>query len=601
MTIWRFYTHNAREFFRHWGTYIILIGGTNLFISTLLIPIFTNLAQLIVAMGHVSYLSYTNFLQVMTQKPLTVLLLALLLIVMMLAVYWQFAFTIIGLQAIYHDQRQPFWQHVKASFISFKNLRPLSVLLLLGYFIVILPFGHIIFSSRLLDKIQIPDFIVTFITTKPLLSAILLTIYVVILYFAVRLITFVPILVTQKISAKKALQQSWRVTKHRFWGVVFRVALVNIMNLIVAYGIELGIYLLQHYFDVSVQKWALTAGIINLGIVQLVFELLAVCNTMMLLRVAIQLAEEAQLIPAVTVQKTLVIRHRIWRRVFAVLILLGFAGTYSLYNYVYLKGMTRNAPLVISHRGVDDGNGVQNTIPALQKTSKEHPDMVEMDIHETKDNQFIVMHDENLQDLTGVNAKPRDLTLAQLTKLTARENGQAAKVASFDDYLSAAEKLHQKLLVEIKTTKQDSPNMLNNFIQKYEKRLLADKDQIHSLDYNVVAGLKKKAPKLFVSYIMPYNLIFPRTKANAYTMEMSTVDADFVTQASAAKQKTYAWTVDDENSMQKMLFLNVDGIISDDVTTLQQVIKANLDHPSYAKQILQFNSNLPSFGSAPEN
>ena len=34
-----------------------------------------------------------------------------------------------------------------------------------------------------------------------------------------------------------------------------------------------------------------------------------------------------------------------------------------------------------------------------------------MDVQETKDGQFVMMHDANIKNLTGVNANPQDLTL----------------------------------------------------------------------------------------------------------------------------------------------------------------------------------------------
>lgn len=37
---------------------------------------------------------------------------------------------------------------------------------------------------------------------------------------------------------------------------------------------------------------------------------------------------------------------------------------------LYLKGADMQRPVTISHRGVSDKNGVQNTIPALEKDSK---------------------------------------------------------------------------------------------------------------------------------------------------------------------------------------------------------------------------------------
>ena len=42
-------------------------------------------------------------------------------------------------------------------------------------------------------------------------------------------------------------------------------------------------------------------------------------------------------------------------------------------------------------------------------------------------------------------------------------------ITSFDQYLKAAAKIKQKLLIEVKTTPNDSPKMLQNFNKKYGK------------------------------------------------------------------------------------------------------------------------------------
>ncbi len=85
-----------------------------------------------------------------------------------------------------------------------------------------------------------------------------------------------------------------------------------------------------------------------------------------------------------------------------------------------------------------------------------------MDVQETKDGHFVVMHDANLRHLTGVNGTPQDLTLKELTNLTVTENGVQAPVCSFDSYLEKAHKLNQKLLIEIKTSKKDSMTLSND-------------------------------------------------------------------------------------------------------------------------------------------
>lgn len=250
--------------------------------------------------------------------------------------------------------------------------------------------------------------------------------------------------------------------------------------------------------------------------------------------------------------------------------------------------------MTISHRGVAEENGVQNTIAAMKKTHRLHPDYIEMDLHETKDHQFVVLHDDNLKKLTGVNKRPAQLTLRQITQLTARENGYQAKIASFDDYLATAERLHQKLLVEIKPTPDDSKQMLVNFTRRYGKRLIRDHDRVHSLDYTVVEQLKKLQPRLYVMYVQPYNFTYPNVAANGYSMEYSTLTNDFIIQAHLQHKQVFAWTVNRPNVMKQMMYDNVDGIITDNLNELNTAIRQYEGQQSYASRLLNFIMVIPA-------
>lgn len=127
---------------------------------------------------------------------------------------------------------------------------------------------------------------------------------------------------------------------------------------------------------------------------------------------------------------------------------------FAVEGYMYLIFPLETVPVTISHRGVSQENGVQNTIQSLEKTALLKPDYIEMDVQETKDGQFVMMHDANLFNLAGVNASPQDLTLAELTALEVSENGYRTKISSFDAYLNRANELGQRLLIEIKTSKK---------------------------------------------------------------------------------------------------------------------------------------------------
>ncbi len=84
-------------------------------------------------------------------------------------------------------------------------------------------------------------------------------------------------------------------------------------------------------------------------------------------------------------------------------------------------------------------------------------------------------------------------------------------------------------------------------------------------------------------------------------MEETTLDDNFVNQAHAENQAVFAWTVDDEDDMQSMIFLNVDGIITDNLSDLQETIKENFDHPSYASRLLIYASQLENDNSEQGN
>ena len=87
----------------------------------------------------------------------------------------------------------------------------------------------------------------------------------------------------------------------------------------------------------------------------------------------------------------------------------------------------------------------------------------------------------------------------------------------------------KKLLIEIKTSRKDSPDMMKRFMEKYGTVLKQNGHQMQSLDYHVIDQVLAYDTQIPVFLILPYNSIFPRTKATGYTMEYSTLDENFVT------------------------------------------------------------------------
>lgn len=241
-------------------------------------------------------------------------------------------------------------------------------------------------------------------------------------------------------------------------------------------------------------------------------------------------------------------------------------------------------PVAISHRGVSQKDGVQNTLPAAEKTRRLHPDYIEIDVHETADQKFVVVHDENLRQLTGINHKPRQLTLKQLQKLVADENGHRAHLVSFDQYLEFAQKYRQKLLVEIKTTPADSPRMLQHFNQRYGRRLQQNHAWLHSMDLRAVQELHRLNPKLAVMAIQPYVLGWP-SRHVGWNVEYSMLNPLLIAQLHFNHQPICVWTVDDPDTMRQAALMGVDGIVTDNLKALDIALKDTERHHDYATRL----------------
>lgn len=578
----------SREFQKHWLQYLSLFILLDLLNQFIVIPLFRYVTTFVLQAGAIPFISYQNVITIITSNTLDFGLLIVELIVLIMAVYIEFSFLLLGIHSIKesHFNFRNVW---KQTFRSLTHMRLGSILLLTVYFILIVPFVDIVYRTPLLAKIQIPQFIMDYMTRSIWLLVGLIAFFVIATILGLRWVITLPLMTYQKMKTRAAMKKSWHMTGHKEWWQLIKrlvlIGIVSILALAIGYGV---IYLCQMAWDLLPKSIAFIGASINMLLIQVVAEFVAVWAGVVSLLIVTQPVKMPKF--SDNGKKHNLKFFYVLTGILAVIAI----GDAAVNNNFYLKGINLKKPLIISHRGVNNHNGVQNSIAALKKTAKLKPDLVEIDLHETKDNQFVVLHDENLEKLAGVNKKPKELTLKQLTKLILKEDGHTAKLASFDQYLKAAQKLNQKLLIEIKTTPQDSKKMLNNFNKKYAKTILKNKYQVQSLDYRVVSGLHDINPKLFVLYIQPYNFTYPHSVADGYSMEYSTLNNDFIWQAHLQNHPVYAWTVNTEDIMKRMMFIHADGLITDDVKLAKKTIRDFESRQNYAERLKNYLLIFPT-------
>lgn len=572
-------------FKKHFWQYLFLFLCLDFFNQYLLIPFSRFLNTYLFQVISVPFSSLQFIDTIITHHPFVCIALVIEVLFYMWLIYLEFAILLIGINSIRAAcSLKKFLKEVQQA-VKPRNFS--AVLLVLLYTFLVIPVAEVIFRTPLLSKIQMGEFIWDYMTRKIILGGILLLFYLLIIIVGARLIFTLPKMILKQEKFKAAFAESWQMTKRGgYWKTISKILLLLLLSTILLVIFYLGCYLLQLLWDVFPGQFSFIMANINLFLIQVVSALTLAWFMWVCAGILVK--------PLKLKQKKYSKKHRRsnWILWVTILFLISSFGLIKN-NSWYLDNTETKQPLIISHRGVNGNNGVQNTIPALKDTVKSKPDLVEMDLHETKDKKFVVLHDANLSKLTGINKKPSQLTLKKLTSLMAYENGHRAKIVSFDHYLDVAKKDKQRLLIEIKTTPADSKQMLEDFNRKYGKIILNRNYQIHSINYQVITKLHKINPELPVFYIQPYNFIYPTSLADGYSMEYSTLNPDFIRQAHKQKKAVYVWTVDNPNVMKKMLYDHVDGLITNNLEEAKVAVRQYEHNLSYANYLLNYIMTIP--------
>ncbi|MFN6860296.1 glycerophosphoryl diester phosphodiesterase membrane domain-containing protein [Enterococcus hirae] len=585
---------NAWDFLKGTQAYFRDVLIMHLFILFICLPLLNSTTRFILNRGAIDYISSDNISTILSQHPGVLLSLTAVLLTILLLVYFEFTFLLMSVYFIKKQTPISLKQLLQATFRQLKKIRPLTFLFFLAYFVLILPISGLSFNSDLLSKVKIPAFIMDFIfTNRWIVVSSFILFYIFLAYIGIRLIFALPEMILRDRPFKQAVKESWYLTKSRFFAILGQFIIIGGSILLISFAGYLIVLLAQIIVEQFFPNYSLISAVFAMTILQAILLFNIVMSTVGIFYIIIDFMDDEGFLPETPNWFRLESpnkRFSVLKNTSLVLFAVFFGVGVCLYNMDYLTSASQAKPVTISHRGVSGGNSAQNTLAALEKTSRTyHPDYVEMDVQETKDGQFVVMHDFNLKKLTGINKAPQDLTLKELEKLKVTENGAKEPVVSFDTYLKRANELNQKLLIEIKNSKNDSKDIVERFVKKYEENILTHQHILQSLTYQTVSDLKNANPNFYVGYILPFNIVGPPvTPADFLTMEYSTINRNFIDSAHQDGKKVYVSTVNDSDGISRMMFYGVDGIITDQMTILNENIKAMDEEITYSDKLLNF-------------
>lgn len=280
--------------------------------------------------------------------------------------------------------------------------------------------------------------------------------------------------------------------------------------------------------------------------------------------------------------RILVERHYPWMIRFVVIVslLLDCIYIYMTFsgNYFRQTDILEFAEIT-AHRG-SSAALPENTMAAFSKAADDFADFIELDVRQTKDGGFVIMHDENLKRTTGINEIVGKMTLSQVCSLDAgsylSEEYSDEKVPALTQVLELATDRRIRLNIELKTAKTDH-NYAEKFYALLEEYGMTDKCVITSTDYSILKRLKEIDENLTTGYILSIAM------GNYYDMEavdFFSVNYKFVTSTmiyilhSRGKQ-IHVWTLDDRADIEKFAGMGADNIITDNPILAREAVYSN--------------------------
>ncbi|MDR3156905.1 MAG: glycerophosphodiester phosphodiesterase [Lactobacillales bacterium] len=597
MKIIRQYLLSTSNFFKDTFRYLRDVIVIHLAIVLFIIPVLLRYFRFLISSSSLRFISIQTIREFWSSDPSVLLGLVLCCILLLVVVYFECVFLLLSMYFIKKKVVIRIHTLLWATVLEMQKIRPGCFLFFFFYFFLILPFGGLAVHLDVLSVIKLPPFIMDFFfSNRRVLLYSWAIFYLFCTYIGIRCIFVIPKMVLENRHLKSAVYESWKITKQSFFRLILQFFVIT-LTILGSYSLI--VFLLirsQQLVEFLFPSGAFAFAFVVMTLLQIASILNLVLSTAMANYIIFDYLEEEGKLPDVPSwfpQKKKAIFSSVFSFILILLVSIMSGSFLGYYDAEYLKNDSLSMPFLYSHRGVEGSYGIQNTIPGLRNVAKYHPEFVEIDVQETKDHYFVLMHDKNLKELSEQEVSIGGLTLKEVKRLTVEEGEQEAEIPTLDEYLKVASELKQKVMIELKIYQKFSPAIVERFLKRYNKEILQNKHRIQSLNYQAVEEMKRIDSRIYVSYILPFNLLGPpETNADAYTMEFSTLNSGFIAEAHKLDKQVISWTVNSKKNFLRMRSLGVDGVITDSVRDLQKYLGESPKRLSYSEKLFIYSLGL---------
>lgn len=257
-----------------------------------------------------------------------------------------------------------------------------------------------------------------------------------------------------------------------------------------------------------------------------------------------------------------------------ILISLGFFIN-ILMNGSPLSYMNHDNIQVTFHRGYSY-DFPENTLPAIKKAIEEQADYVEVDVRTTKDGELVLFHDNTLKRITGKKQSIENMNYADVATLDVgrwmNPKFEGTRIPTLREVFEICKgKVLLNLELKYKNPEAGLEEKVVSLINEYDMQWqcvissnnLPSLEVIHKLDPDIQTG--------YIAYQL-FDGLTDNESIDFFSMKSDLITKDLLQTIHKSGKKLYAWTVNSKPELERLKWIGVDNIITDD--------------PVYAKEVL---------------
>lgn len=231
--------------------------------------------------------------------------------------------------------------------------------------------------------------------------------------------------------------------------------------------------------------------------------------------------------------------------------------------------------LLIGHRGAM-GYAPENTLKSFEIAIKDGVDAVECDVHLTKDEVPVVIHDEKLDRTTNATGFIKDLMYNQLKNFDAgswfHKDFAGERIPLLEDVVKLVKKSKIIIVIELKVSRIKYRNIeerVSEIIKKYD---IFDRTIVISEVIDTLENIKKVNQKIKTGILIRSHPDLKNFNCDYYLPRYNLVNEELIRKIHFKNKKLYTWTVNDLLDFEKLYDMGVDGIATNYPKMMKKIL-----------------------------